>query len=553
MNTSDFIIKYKENPKGAMTSMRYDTDLQENVFKHTGLDNEEYSLNEAIYTLLNPKEHTLCTWCNEHKRKFHKISKGYASTCTSKECISKWRSDLNSKSSKQIDWDASLTRRENTCEDKYGAKSNLSSGTKSRQFATDRLIELYGVDSPLKNEKLAQQRKTTCVERHGTTNFIRSDKAIQTMQDKYGYTNPMQSPEIRANIAEATKKKKLDVLIDKCKDHNVEILNVKNNYIKLKCNTCTTVTTKVLRNTLNMLLRAKQSPCRTCNPINRFRSKGENEVYEFIKTIYDGEVQANRKYLGSEIDVIIPDHKLCIEYNGVYWHSELRKDKPYHKLKKASIEALDYDLIQIWEDHWNDLAKQKIIKSKLMHKLGMSEVRVGARKCEISIIDSKEAKAFMDENHLYGSIRSKIKIGLKYNDELIMLCTFGKPRTAISGNSTAEYELLRMSTKMGYSISGGFSKIISHFKKNYTGEILTYSDCDWTNTKSNGYTKAGFEYVKWTTPGYHWVVSGMRHNRMSFMRHKIEDIELTETVDDYMYTRNNYKVWNSGNLLFKLL
>ena len=58
----------------------------------------------------------------------------------------------------------------------------------------------------------------------------------------------------------------------------------------------------------------------------------EKEIINFIKSIYDGEIIENNRHIISpmELDIYIPQKNLAIEFNGLYWHSELFRDKNYH-------------------------------------------------------------------------------------------------------------------------------------------------------------------------------------------------------------------------------
>ena len=62
-------------------------------------------------------------------------------------------------------------------------------------------------------------------------------------------------------------------------------------------------------------------------------SKAEIEIKEFIESLgVEVEKSRNRMLLdGHEIDLILPEHKLGIEYNGLYWHTESKgKHSTYH-------------------------------------------------------------------------------------------------------------------------------------------------------------------------------------------------------------------------------
>lgn len=105
----------------------------------------------------------------------------------------------------------------------------------------------------------------------------------------------------------------------------------------------------------NFIYKGMRCPFCACKP----QSNPENELYEFIKSIYSGEVihgfreyeENRRKFV--EIDIYIPEMKLGFEFNGLYWHSDLRKDKMYHYNKMKYFENKGIHLIQIFEDEWN--------------------------------------------------------------------------------------------------------------------------------------------------------------------------------------------------------
>ena len=61
-----------------------------------------------------------------------------------------------------------------------------------------------------------------------------------------------------------------------------------------------------------------------------------------------------------ELDIVIPEIKLSIEFNGVYWHSCFYKDKNYHLIKTELCEKFGYRLIHIFEDEWNEITKEKL-------------------------------------------------------------------------------------------------------------------------------------------------------------------------------------------------
>lgn len=85
------------------------------------------------------------------------------------------------------------------------------------------------------------------------------------------------------------------------------------------------------------------------------RSKGEIELYEFIKSIYSGEVLENDRNIikPKELDIYLPELNLAFEYNGDHWHEVKEKRKPgCHENKRNACKEQGIKLMEIWESKW---------------------------------------------------------------------------------------------------------------------------------------------------------------------------------------------------------
>jgi len=81
----------------------------------------------------------------------------------------------------------------------------------------------------------------------------------------------------------------------------------------------------------------------------------------------------NRSILnGKELDFYFPDHNFAIEFNGIYWHSEVSggKDKNYHYDKWKSCNDKNIYLMMIWEDDWK--SKKEFWFNKILYMCGKS-------------------------------------------------------------------------------------------------------------------------------------------------------------------------------------
>lgn len=163
-------------------------------------------------------------------------------------------------------------------------------------------------------------------------------------------------------------------------------------------------------------------------------------------------------------------------------------DMNYHLDKKKCAVRNGFNLICVWD--WDDLYKViSIIAQK---------EKIFARKCCIKELE--DVDDFLNSYHLQGSCKGQsIKIGLFYNDELVEVMTFGKPRY----NKNYEYELLRLCTKSNVEVIGGSSKIFNYFLKTYKPEsIISY--CDDSKFTGNIYSILGFVKGKEAIPSLHW-------------------------------------------------
>lgn len=282
-------------------------------------------------------------------------------------------------------------------------------------------------------------------------------------------------------------------------------------------------------------------------------SKEENTLYEYIKSIYDGNIiQSNRSILsGKELDIYLPDYKIAIEYNGLYSHQHrpsetkecLIKGKSYHLQKTLDCAKQGIHLLQFYSDEW--LLKKDIVKSVIASKLNLNQ-KIFARKCEKIIIETHQKNNFLNDNHMQGEDKSKIKLGLLYEDDLVCVMTFCKSRF----NKNYKWELSRFSNKMGINVIGGFSKLLKWFRKDYDGNIVSYADRRYSN--GNVYLKNGFENIRVNSPSYYYIDKNCnkRYNRMMFQKKLIGAYDCTEYEKAREMGYN--KIYDCGTICFGL-
>lgn len=289
--------------------------------------------------------------------------------------------------------------------------------------------------------------------------------------------------------------------------------------------------------------------CAKCSYING-KSSGEELLYDFLSGYFSNIEGNNRKIISPyELDIVIPEKKIAIEYCGLYWHSELLgKDKNYHLNKLKMCEKNGYRLVTVFEDEF--LNKQEIVLSRLKTILNLTSTfkRVYARNCVIKEISTKQANEFCYKNHLQGYGNSFIKLGAFYKGDLVSVMTFSKPNIAKgSKNIDGVFELNRFCSKINYSVVGIASKFLKHFKNNYEArEIFSYADRRWSD--GNLYKKIGFEFKSFTKPNYWYIINNERKHRFSFRKTKYDPKELTEW--EIRRGEGHNRIWDCGNIKY---
>lgn len=257
-----------------------------------------------------------------------------------------------------------------------------------------------------------------------------------------------------------------------------------------------------------------------------------------------------------ELDIHIPEHRVAVEVNGVLWHSEkFSTDRQRHIRKTKLCLEKGITLIQPFCDELK--VRPHLVRGLILGLCGQRVAqRVGARKCEVQGVSTSDAKGFLEHHHLQGSVRSPVRLGLVYDGKLLVLATFGRPRTIYGGRHDHGdvWELHRLCTHHEYNVPGGFSRLLGDFERRYPGAILrTYVDRRWS--QGQVYQKAGFQLVGESEPGYWWVKSGKRYHRYKFAKHNLPkllpDFNPSLTEVENMERNGYYRVWDCGTLRFE--
>jgi len=438
--------------------------------------------------------------------------------------------------------------------ERYGCEySSQSEIVKTKMKQTN--LERYGCEYSTQSEQMKQKSRQTNLERYGCENARQSkiinEKIKQTNLERYGCEYGFQNNEIKEKIKQAFLEKYGVDNITYKNFKNFDLYNeeyIRKNFIKdglflskefSEFYNCTFENSFKFKNKFGI-----KEPSKIELKDFVGRSENEKEIVRYIKSLTNKQVVENDRNLLTplELDIVLPDFNLAIEYNGIYWHSNIFKDKNYHLNKTKKCLEKGYTLFTIFET--DDL---DIWKSMISSKLGLN-TKIYARKCFIKELEYKEVKDFLINNHLQGTCPSKINLGLFYNDELVEVMTFGKPRF----NKNYDYELLRLCTKKYFNVIGGASKLFKYFTQKYNGSVISYANRRFSN--GNIYKQLGLKFIQETTPNYFYLVNHMLESRIKYQKHKLKNIlsnfdeQLTEQEN---MSNNGFKwIYDCGNLIF---
>jgi hypothetical protein len=504
-------------------------DIFENIvffIEKNNLSND-LTFKEKIFLFINNiDEQPKCNNCGKELKFKKSLKEGYGSFCSIK---------CNNQSKKQKE------KIKNTFNKKYGGHPMSSQIVKDKVKKTN--LEKYGVDNIFKDSEyiIKKTKEKLGVSNPNKLNHVKEKKRV-TNNERYGVDTNL----LLCHNREKNLKSKLKKFNKKYKSLN--IINDRGNYVSLGCDKCNNIY-DIDRSLLFYRFDNKLNCCTVCNPVSELRSIKEKELSDFISSLGFDITISNRDLLkGKEIDILIKDKNIGFELNGLYYHSDLFKDKNYHIDKTIECKKEGIRLIHIFEDEWDN--KKDIVKSRIKNLLGLTDNKIYGRKCSIKKITTKIKTKFLNDNHIQGTVGSKINYGLYYDDELVSIMTFGKGRNIMNGKNY-EWELLRFCNKINYNVIGGASKLLKHFiKVNNPNNIISYADIRWSN--GNLYDILGFNHINTSQPNYFYIINKKREHRYKFRKDILisEGFDKNKTEHEIMSDRGYNKIYDCGNMVY---
>lgn len=442
---------------------------------------------------------------------------------------------------------------------KYGV-TNTGQTLKAKQAHR----ELYA--DTQKVEQIVAQIQQTNLTKYGVANPMQvksvKEKAQQTNLTRYGAHNPMGNPIISAQSAQ-TKKERYEPHYLAKQNYNRFCTTVVENFgvrplileadyigvqsrpgMTFECVSCATKFDKRFDY-------ASPPICKVCNPSEiKYKSGEEMQLLDYIKSIYTGPIiSGDRRIINPyEVDILLPEINLGIEYCGLYWHSEVSGHKSwnYHYRKYRAAQDKNLRLVTLFSDEW--LTKAGLIKQYLKVLLNTTTQSVYARKCEFKVLDHQLAKDYLHAHHVIGAPQKISWAGGLYHDgELCAVMTF-------RNTEKQTYELNRFSTH-GHVV-GAASRLLKRFLQSHTvDQVISFSDNRFS--EGNLYKQLGFVQEGSVPPMQYYVKDyAERFHKLALSKSKLVEnyphIDTSQTEWQILQSLGYDRIWDCGKIKWTL-
>ncbi len=252
------------------------------------------------------------------------------------------------------------------------------------------------------------------------------------------------------------------------------------------------------------------------------------------------------------------------------------------------------DIFYLYEDRW--LFQKEFVQKHILARLGCFR-SVFARKCRVvTDVMVKQSsplnvriKAFLEQNHTYGTARCKYMYALEYENEIVAVATFSQSRpmprpmneiftdipTDMQGKTAAEmlagqpailfdsYEWVRYASLPDCRVVGGMGRLLKAFINDLKAlqscrnsadadeksckrpiEIMSYSDTEWS--QGGVYQSLGFKLYQERQPVEFYV------NKHTGERISINKVSRQNLLSGSQLEQDYIRICNCGSRKFLL-
>jgi hypothetical protein len=267
-------------------------------------------------------------------------------------------------------------------------------------------------------------------------------------------------------------------------------------------------------------------------------SSYEREIAHFLTTNNIEFMSRTRKIVPKcELDFYIPEHKIAIEFNGLYWHSDQIVSDDYHYKKWYKCNEAGICLVMINEDEWNE--SDRAIKTFILDLCKITQEE-DAEELVIANVKPSLANTFCQNHDIKKSpAATSLAFGAFDEGELVGVITFRRQ------HGTGQMELTRFCT-LGKKYTGLFEKFLKSALHEISDPIVTFvallKDAGFIEESA---AKPDFRYVK-RNKTYH--KSGFSKAKLAQQGHDITGKTEKVIMEELGY----FRIYDCGKIRFVL-
>ena len=389
----------------------------------------------------------------------------------------------------------------------------------------DAIKQKYGVENVSQNESIKKKKVKTTKEHYGVENPFQSkevkEKIKETNLKKYGESHSTKSKVIRRKIIESFRNNNFENFVTMINQKGLRCLFNKTEYLNVICGTKLKFKCEHCGNEFNYIV-DKYGLCvhkiNCTDGSHKSTSHYEHEIYEWLKSIGIENIERNKRDWNREkvfeADIFLPDYNLAIEFNGIYWHSNLYRDKDYHLNKWKFFKEQNIDCIQIFENEW--ILKKDIVKNIILNKLNLLQP-LNETDYHLDSVGDEEFNSFLQQNSFADYIDlDDNKLGIYIADkELIQFLSYSILDDKIM--------IKNFCTKLGISFTEGLIAFTNYLKHTYNKDIYIEIDCRYFDRNDF----KDFKFVEHTEPKCYYF----KNNENIFYENKIDNDDCLSIYD----------------------
>lgn len=229
----------------------------------------------------------------------------------------------------------------------------------------------------------------------------------------------------------------------------------------------------------------KVNTCPSCSPNNI--SSHELELRDFLDVWGIKYITSDRIILeGLELDVYLPEYKIAIEYNGVYYHSEMMgRGSNYHLNKTTMCDAKGINLFHVNSNEWMNNRLKNVWQNIILNVTNKLKPPPLSHGYVVDIVDVVAELKYLEINNIGGICESEVCYGLYCEGNIIAMC-------GIEINDDGVNILYIVGT-LGVDVSKLYDILLDYILKIYKRDLIYYENnrYRYIPLQCLGFTKSG--------------------------------------------------------------